>query len=78
MVMACYWICEVLPMAATALIPLLLYPSLGIMTSADVASNYLKVKMIFCSPTLHALQCVIVIVGFAISFLSRLFHSYCS
>ncbi len=38
--MALWWIGEVVPIAVTALIPLVLYPLLGIMPSKNVAPNY--------------------------------------
>ncbi len=38
--MAFWWITEALPLAATALIPLALFPLLGIMNYKDVAPNY--------------------------------------
>jgi len=43
LVMATYWISEVLPLAVTALLPLVLYPTFGVMTSSLVAQSYLKV-----------------------------------
>ena len=38
--MAVWWIGEAVPLAATALLPLLLYPVLGIMGTEEVAPNY--------------------------------------
>jgi solute carrier family 13 (sodium-dependent dicarboxylate transporter), member 2/3/5 len=38
--MAIWWITEAVPIAVTALLPLALFPSLGILSSADTASNY--------------------------------------
>lgn len=38
--MACWWITEALPIPATALIPLVAFPYLGIMNYRDVAPNY--------------------------------------
>ncbi|CAH1794642.1 unnamed protein product [Owenia fusiformis] len=40
--MAVYWTLEVLPIPATSFIPIVLFPALGIMTSGDVCSQYLK------------------------------------
>lgn len=40
--MAIYWCTEVLPLAVTALLPALLFPLFGIMTSKDVSMEYLK------------------------------------
>ncbi|XP_075888152.1 Na(+)/citrate cotransporter-like [Nelusetta ayraudi] len=40
--MAVYWCTEVLPLAATALLPTILFPALGIMQSKDVCMQYLK------------------------------------
>ena len=42
--MAIYWMTEVLPMAITALLPIVLMPPLGVMGSVDLAKNYLKVS----------------------------------
>uniref|UniRef100_A0A6Q2WXS7 Solute carrier family 13 member 1 n=1 Tax=Esox lucius TaxID=8010 RepID=A0A6Q2WXS7_ESOLU len=41
-VMAVYWLTEALPLAATALLPALLFPLFGIMTSSQVAGVYFK------------------------------------
>uniref|UniRef100_A0A8R1TTG0 Uncharacterized protein n=1 Tax=Onchocerca volvulus TaxID=6282 RepID=A0A8R1TTG0_ONCVO len=41
-IMAIYWVMEVLPLAVTALLPLVLYPLLGLMKSDDVAKMYLS------------------------------------
>ncbi|XP_038854595.1 solute carrier family 13 member 1 [Salvelinus namaycush] len=41
-VMAVYWLTEALPLAATALLPALLFPLFGIMKSSQVAGVYLK------------------------------------
>jgi len=38
--MATWWITEALPIPATALVPLLLFPLFGIMSAADVAARY--------------------------------------
>jgi sodium-dependent dicarboxylate transporter 2/3/5 len=38
--MAVWWITEAIPLAATALLPIVLFPSLGVMTSAETASSY--------------------------------------
>ncbi|XP_041652758.1 solute carrier family 13 member 5 [Cheilinus undulatus] len=40
--MAVYWCTEVLPLAVTALLPALLFPLFGIMTSKDVCMQFLK------------------------------------
>jgi len=40
MLMALWWIGEVVPLAVTALMPLILYPLLGILPSKAVAPNY--------------------------------------
>ncbi|KAI8504941.1 Solute carrier 13 [Branchiostoma belcheri] len=41
-IMAFYWMFEVVPLAITALIPLILYPVMGVQKSGDVSKNYLK------------------------------------
>ncbi|XP_019646632.1 PREDICTED: solute carrier family 13 member 2-like [Branchiostoma belcheri] len=41
-IMAFYWMFEVVPLAVTALIPLILYPVMGVQKSGDVSKNYLK------------------------------------
>ncbi|ESN92180.1 hypothetical protein HELRODRAFT_103893 [Helobdella robusta] len=40
--MIVYWMTEVIPMAVTALIPIVLFPWLGVMDSKDICINYLK------------------------------------
>lgn len=40
LLMALWWITEAVPMAVTALLPLVLYPLLGILPSKEVAPNY--------------------------------------
>jgi sodium-dependent dicarboxylate transporter 2/3/5 len=42
LIMAVYWVAEVIPLAATALIPIALVPLLGIQPSQAVCINYLK------------------------------------
>ncbi|ELT97227.1 hypothetical protein CAPTEDRAFT_162250 [Capitella teleta] len=42
LIMAVYWVAEVIPLAATALLPIALLPLLGIRASKDVCVNYLK------------------------------------
>ena len=41
-IMAVYWILEILPLAVTSLLPIILYPLLGVQDSDDVCRNYLK------------------------------------
>ncbi|XP_077995947.1 Na(+)/citrate cotransporter-like [Glandiceps talaboti] len=41
-VMTLYWVFEAIPMAATSLIPLVLFPFLGVMTASQTAVNYFK------------------------------------
>ncbi|CAG9530178.1 unnamed protein product [Cercopithifilaria johnstoni] len=40
-IMVIYWVMEVLPLAVTALLPMVLYPIFGLMASNDVAQMYL-------------------------------------
>ena len=40
LLMATWWMLEAIPIAVTALVPLVLFPALGIMTAKDVAPNY--------------------------------------
>ena len=40
--MGCYWLGELLPIPATSLIPVVLFPLLGIMTTAQVSVYYMK------------------------------------
>ncbi|XP_070573700.1 Na(+)/citrate cotransporter-like [Ptychodera flava] len=41
-VMSFYWIFEAMPMAATSLLPLVLFPILGVMTASQTAVHYFK------------------------------------
>ena len=43
-IMAVYWCTEALPMAATALLPVMLFPFLGVIGSKELCANYLKVS----------------------------------
>ncbi len=45
--MAFWWITEAVPLAITALLPIVLYPSLGIMSGKDVAPIYFIGKTVF-------------------------------
>ncbi len=40
--MAVYWVTEVVPLAVTALLPLILFPALGVLTAREAAVNYLN------------------------------------
>ena len=40
--MAIWWITEAIPLAATSLIPLVLYPVFGILTSEEIAGSYIN------------------------------------
>jgi len=40
--MAIWWITECIPLAATSLVPLILYPFLGILTGEEVAGSYIN------------------------------------
>ncbi|XP_077984397.1 Na(+)/citrate cotransporter-like [Glandiceps talaboti] len=42
LIIAIYWMTDVLPMAVTALLPVLLFPLLGVMHSSQVCANYMK------------------------------------
>ena len=45
--MAAYWMTEAIPMAATALLPVVLMPWLGVLGAKDIYHNYLKVKVLW-------------------------------
>ncbi|XP_078278784.1 Na(+)/citrate cotransporter-like [Rhinoraja longicauda] len=42
LLMAVYWCTEVIPLAVTAMLPVLLFPMFGIMTSKEVCKQYMK------------------------------------
>ncbi|XP_074641728.1 Na(+)/citrate cotransporter-like isoform X2 [Tubulanus polymorphus] len=42
LLMAVYWVTEALPLGVTALIPVFLCPTLGLMKSKDICPNYMK------------------------------------
>nr|XP_002120269.1 solute carrier family 13 member 5-like [Ciona intestinalis] len=42
LVMAVYWVTEVVPLAVTALLPLVFYPFLGVLPAGKVSTQYLK------------------------------------
>ena len=43
-IMGVFWLTEVIPLPATALMPMFLFPMLGVMGAKDIAKNYLKVS----------------------------------
>lgn len=43
--MAIYWVCEVIPLAVTALLPIALFPIIGILDSKAIAKEYLNVNV---------------------------------
>ena len=45
--MAVWWITEAIPLAATSLLPLVLYPLLGIMTGKNTAPVYINSTIFF-------------------------------
>lgn len=49
--MACWWITEAIPIYATAFLPLILFPVLGVLNAKDTAANYGEpmVIMFFCA-----------------------------
>lgn len=40
--MTIYWMTEVVPLSVTALLPIFLYPLMGVESAADTAKNYFK------------------------------------
>ncbi|XP_061183246.1 Na(+)/citrate cotransporter-like [Saccostrea echinata] len=47
LLMAIYWVTEALPLAATALLPVLVFPLLGVMKASELSSNYIKESSMF-------------------------------
>lgn len=43
-IMAVYWVSEAVPLAVTSLLPLVLFPILGVLTAKQVATEYLQVR----------------------------------
>ncbi|GFY40082.1 hypothetical protein TNIN_126611 [Trichonephila inaurata madagascariensis] len=41
-IVAAYWLLEPVPIAATALLPVVLFPIMGVVSSADICMNYMK------------------------------------
>lgn len=41
-IMAVYWMTEVVPIAVTSLLPLILFPALGVLTARETAWSYLN------------------------------------
>ena len=41
-IISVYWVTEVVPISVTALLPLVLFPALGVLSADDTARNYLK------------------------------------
>lgn len=42
-IMAVFWITEALPIAVTSLLPIILFPMVGLMYAKDVSSTYINV-----------------------------------
>lgn len=47
LLMGAYWVTNVIPLAITSLIPIVLFPLLGIMNSKTVATFYMSVRLHF-------------------------------
>ena len=46
--MALLWVTEAVPIPVTALVPVVLFPALGILTASEVASSYMGVSVCVC------------------------------
>lgn len=55
LIMATYWMTEAIPIAVTALLPIALMPWLGVIPSAKLCSNYLKVSQASWNASPHVL-----------------------
>ena len=50
-----YWVTEALPLAVTALLPLVLFPAVGVLSAQDTATSYLNdTNMLFFSSLIVA------------------------
>ena len=47
LLMATFWMTEVMPVSVTALLPVVIFPWLGVMDTKDVCKNYLKVSQAY-------------------------------
>lgn len=45
--MAVFWTTEIIPVSVTSLIPIILFPILGVMTARDTCGNYIKVNILY-------------------------------
>ena len=66
LVMAVYWVTEAVPIAATAFMPVILFPLLGVMTAGDVTRAYISVSAaLYCwlgvkqQSSIYLLYCII-------------------
>ena len=57
LIMAVYWMTESLPLPVTSLIPVVLFPLLGIMDTGAVCTAYMKVRLFFI---ITLTQCIII------------------
>jgi len=48
-IVAIFWMTECLPLAVTAIMPVVLMTWLGVMDSRDICKNYLKARVCFFS-----------------------------
>jgi len=52
-IVAIFWMTECLPLAVTAIMPVVLMTWMGVMDSREICKNYLKVRVGYCCFSLN-------------------------
>jgi sodium-dependent dicarboxylate transporter 2/3/5 len=51
LILIIYWSTEAIPIPVTSLLPLILFPMVGVLTASEVAPNYFRASFFFMKQT---------------------------